>query len=368
MLSSWSKDVCIQLLQEAPFLADIFVRIPIRTDPQLAELILSLKEGHPQFFVPSGLQASAGTTASVIHHLYHLLFQHPALAWHGQEDVPLHLAMDSVVNQQLPADLRAVSPAYSVPASFPEHANLFEAWTWWTLHAELALTEHLEAINDHTHWKANPAATHKPVLPIHTQWPLPSRIEAIIQEDQTAMGSLNWQQQLIQKNSTTAATHLTWTTRKASRRYGTQPGVRIRSRGNLAIILDTSGSMSLEDINAFFAFLPQITRFYRQIQIVESDYQVRKSYTYTGITPTIISGRSDTFFQPALDFVLQNHRPDAIWYVTDGQASPPQVKGAIPIFWVLCGDLPNPEQLSSLPGQKILMNHPPKRGVMELRS
>lgn len=363
MLNSWSRQVCTELLRDAPYLADLFVRIPAVIHPDVTDCILSLKEGHPQFLISSHLQFSPATTARVYHHLLHMLFQHDRFDRTHDGDQALHLAMDTIVNQEIPSRWQPFLPTCRLPDQFPSTPNLYQAWRWWTVHPDRIQPCHLLAIEEHHYWRYQPSSNSPLPPPIQSTWPLPARWKQIQDEDRALQEGLTWQNRLLQHNSKTTATHLTWTTRKASRRYGTQPGIRIRSRGDLAIILDTSGSMTDMDIHAFFSFLPQMQQFYRHIRIIESDHIVRKVYSYSGQKPDSISGRSDTSFQPALDFVIRNEHPDVIWYVTDGNAIPPRYSASIPLYWVLCGDRADEAHLSRLPGIRILMNHRPMLDV-----
>ncbi|MCF8237252.1 MAG: VWA-like domain-containing protein [Saprospiraceae bacterium] len=352
-------------MKQAPFLADLFIRIPIQSTPLSDQLTLSIQKGHPCFQPPSDPSFTPALLCKSYHHLLHLALAHPLLSASMYDDVTWHLALDSIVNQQIPLAVREYDPACTLPAQFPPEASLFQAWTWWSQHLHEATPQTLSALGEHQLWR-EPDRT----LTLSTvqSWLCPSTmpepVQHIREESFGLMEGLAWQECLINISGSSSSTRLTWTTRKASRRYGTHPGIRIRSRGSLVVILDTSGSMKPADLNAIFGFLPEVQRYYRKIHIVESDFKVRQSYLYQGQTPGHIEGRGDTFFQPALDYVQQHLRPDNIWYVTDGRGVAPRIKTPTPLAWILCGDRPPLDELTSFPGILVPVNIPPTVGVI----
>ncbi len=359
--------MCIELLGKAPILADLFIRIPVQLHPISDQLTLSIQKGHPCFQPPSDPTFTPALLCKAYHHLLHLLLEHPLLSSPFKDDIAWHLALDSIVNQQIPPDVHREVPTYTLPLDFPPQATLFQAWIWWSAHLDDVDPHRLTAIQEHQLW--TDAVQLSTLTPLHS-WlrnaSLPEPIQHIREETYAMMDGLAWQRRLIQINGGAASTRLTWTSRKASRRYGTHPGIRIRSRGSLVIILDTSGSMAPSDIQAIFGFLPEMKQYYRQIHIVESDFQVRRSYPYQGHPPAVIEGRGDTFFQPALDYVQEHLHPDSIWYVTDGRGVAPRVSTLAPLSWILCGDHPALEEMGSFPGNLVPVNIPPTPGVVSL--
>ncbi len=365
MPTSWSKFVCVELLGKAPYLADLFIRIPIHNNSISDRLTLSIQKGHPVFYPPSDPDPSPALLAKAQHHLLHLMLDHPHLTASFSHDRAWHLALDNMVNQHIPPQLRQDDPALSIPPGFPAGSSLFQAWNWWSQQDPEEYPHLLTAIAEHQLWTGTPGQEVDTIIQssLKTQ-SFPEHILQLREETFALLEGLSWQQRLIQISGSSASTRLSWTSRKASRRYGTHPGIRIRSRGSLVVILDTSGSMSPSDLNAIFTFLPEMQQYYRQIHIVESDHQVRRSYPYQGQPPERIEGRGDTFFQPALDYVQQHFQCDAIWYVTDGRGTAPRVKSPVPLSWILCGDRPALDEMDSFPGILIPVNIPPTPGVL----
>ena len=366
MHSGWSRHVLMALMNKLPYLVDLFVRIPVTEDPAGQHIVLTFEGGHPLFILPSPLPAPDQLICQISHHLHHLLLQHPFLAQPDHPDTAWHLALDAVVDQLTPPEWKRFQSASDDSTGPAPQSSLFQTWSWFASHPHLANRHQIEAIAEHRLWK-HPVAP--PQVSAFSNGPgvqeLPDEALGLIDEQRQLINALQWRSRLTTRAAGSAMTRLTWTHHRRSRRYGTFPGIRISSRGELVIILDTSGSMSSRDIHAFFEFLPHMSRIYGRIIMVEADYKVRAIYPYRRQTPHDLIGRGDTFFQPAIDAVLTTRRPDAIWYVTDGQSTPPHYSATIPLTWLICGDHAERSHLDQFPGNYLFMkNKPATSGVI----
>lgn len=146
-------------------------------------------------------------------------------------------------------------------------------------------------------------------------------------------------------------TFLQNTLRKPSRRYGVNPGIRIRNKHKLLVILDTSASVADEAIQAFFQEIQQTWRLGAEISILECDTQINNVYLYRGKTPKVLSGRGGTHFDAALKYANQQSNANALLYFTDGMGPAPLVQCRKPLLWVIVGKA----SVEHLPGRKILI-------------
>lgn len=144
-----------------------------------------------------------------------------------------------------------------------------------------------------------------------------------------------WQQALQQLVGRAQATRLRPTLRRASRRYGTVPGLQLQRLRRLAVVVDTSGSVSAELVHAFFAEIKDLWRRGVELVVVECDDRVRRTYPYRGQPPTTAAGGGNTNFDPALIWCNQAERLDGVVYFTDGQADPPCIASRRPLLWVV---------------------------------
>lgn len=348
------------LMNKLPYLVDLFVRIPAVEDPACPHIILHYEGGHPRFLLPSPLPSPDELVTQITHHLFHILLEHPHLDHPDVHDPAWHLALDSMVDQLTPPEWRRFAPSED-PATMPDPAaTLFQDWTWFASHPDQVDPNRIMAIEEHQHWRHLDSPIRQILLPGQpTVAALPEKLLRKIAEHHQLIDSLQWRTRLTSRSAGSTTTRLTWTHHQRSRRYGTYPGVKIQSRGELAIILDTSGSMDPPDIRAFFEFLPVISRIYGRITMVEADHQVRAIYPYRRQVPRQLTGRGDTFFQPAIDEVLRTLQPDAIWYVTDGQGPPPRYSAPIPLTWLICGDHAEKAHLRQFPGNYLYIKNKP---------
>ena len=168
---------------------------------------------------------------------------------------------------------------------------------------------------------------------------------------QTSKPAQDWRRILRLFVGAGQRTFLQNTLHKPSRRYGTNPGLRIRNKHKLLVALDTSASISEEALQAFFQEIQRLWRLGTEILIVECDTQINNVYLYRGKMPTVVSGRGDTNFDAALEYANIHSNADAVVYFTDGKGPASPVKCRKPLLWMILGNA----SVEHLPGRKILI-------------
>lgn len=149
---------------------------------------------------------------------------------------------------------------------------------------------------------------------------------------------IDWRRVIRLFTSSSRKTKISNTLRRPSKRYGTYPGIKVKRLHRLAVIIDTSGSVSEQALGEFFAEVRAIWRQGSHVTIVEADTAVRRSWEYRGESPPSSSGRGGTRFDPALSWVADAIPPfDAAVYFTDGLAAAPSVRPGCDVLWVLTG-------------------------------
>ncbi len=168
--------------------------------------------------------------------------------------------------------------------------------------------------------------------------------------------NVNWRRVLRLFAASSSRTQLKNTIRRPSKRYGTTPGIKIQRKQKLLVAVDTSGSVSNEELKEFFGELYHIWKQGAEIFIVECDVIIHNKYFYKGKPPTVISGRGGTDFNAPLTFANDEYQPDAIIYFTDGFASEPYVISRKPILWMITSQGISHNSWEFLPGRKVKMN------------
>jgi predicted metal-dependent peptidase len=151
-----------------------------------------------------------------------------------------------------------------------------------------------------------------------------------------------WNQVLRMFVATATDSILDYTQKRVSRRFGTRPGTRKGDVLDLAVIIDTSGSMSLNHIGLLWAEVFWIWKNGANVTVYECDTHVHKPIKYYGKWDGKVHGRGGTYFDLALEAVEKNRHNAAI-YFTDGFAPKVERRFRIPVLFVLTTDL-SPEQ------------------------
>jgi predicted metal-dependent peptidase len=116
---------------------------------------------------------------------------------------------------------------------------------------------------------------------------------------------------------------------------GILPGRHRRaSRPRVMAVLDTSGSISPAELEAFDGELARIARRH-PVHVVECDCTIHRNYRYRGRLGQV-EGGGGTDFRPALEpGFLRRLRADLVVYLTDGYGPAPDKPPYVPVIWCL---------------------------------
>lgn len=143
------------------------------------------------------------------------------------------------------------------------------------------------------------------------------------------------------------------TRRKYNKRYEDNPGLKIKPRRHILVALDTSGSVSTNELNEFLHEIYHIQKTGTEITIAQADTSISHIGTYNHRVPFTIHGRGGTSFHPVLEYYNKNtHKYTCLVYLTDGEApAPPAARGRM--LWVMSSQSNiNPELI----GPQIKLN------------
>jgi predicted metal-dependent peptidase len=148
----------------------------------------------------------------------------------------------------------------------------------------------------------------------------------------------DWRTMLRLFGTSGTSTYLKPTIMSPSRRFGTVPGVRIRQRQSLAVVIDTSGSIGDAELEAFFREIHALWRLGVEVTVIECDAAVSDGgvWKYTGHRRREPEGGGGTDFDPAIRYA--NTKPfDGVVYLTDGFGSR-TVASRWRMLWMLTTD------------------------------
>lgn len=128
------------------------------------------------------------------------------------------------------------------------------------------------------------------------------------------------------------------TRRKESIRFPESAGIKHKKKVSILVAVDTSGSVSNEELKDFFNEITYIYKAGARITILECDARISANYEYTGKWTGKVHGRGGTDFQPVIDY-YRNNKKDyaALVYFTDGECRIPK-NVPMDTIWVITSE------------------------------
>jgi predicted metal-dependent peptidase len=141
--------------------------------------------------------------------------------------------------------------------------------------------------------------------------------------------------------------------RKDNKRYSANPGLKIKFKNHICVGVDTSGSVSTNELKEFMNELHHMHKTGHKITVVQCDTEIVDISDYNPKKNWDIKGRGGTSFQPVIDHYNEpRNNYTALIYLTDGEAYVPDdcPKNAL---WVHSSVS---EINTELPGYRIQLN------------
>ena len=161
-------------------------------------------------------------------------------------------------------------------------------------------------------------------------------IQAINKIKSTFRTNVNWRRslRLFAQNSTHSSIKLT--NKRVSKRFYTRPGIKIKRSEKILVAIDTSGSISQQEIEVFFSEIDKIYSLWAEVDILECDAKVQAFYEYKGKIPDTVCGRGGTDFDPVIQFLNESKiNYDGCIYLTDGYGPEPKIRPRKKMLWVV---------------------------------
>ena len=129
------------------------------------------------------------------------------------------------------------------------------------------------------------------------------------------------------------------TRKKDSLRFPDCAGIKYKKKTHIMVAIDTSGSVSNEELCDFFSEINNIYKAGAAITIVEFDHALQKQYEYTGKWDGSIHGRGGTSFEEPVE-LYNSVRKDyqSLIMFTDGYADIDRIKPQGQVIWIITSD------------------------------
>ena len=142
--------------------------------------------------------------------------------------------------------------------------------------------------------------------------------------------------------------------RKYNKRYTQMAGLKIKFKNHILVGVDTSGSVSTDELKEFMNELGHMHKTGHQITVAQCDMNIQDISIFNPKKEWDIKGRGGTDFQPVIDeYNKTRGKYTALIYLTDGEAGTPDdcPKNALWVHSTQC------DINEDLPGLKIQINN-----------
>jgi predicted metal-dependent peptidase len=150
--------------------------------------------------------------------------------------------------------------------------------------------------------------------------------------------SYDWKSYLRRFSATSTKIYTKKTRRKLNKRYEDNPALKIKTRKHILVGVDTSGSVSKDDLIEFFNEIYHIHKTGSQVSIAECDTSIKRVYEYKGKTPEFVKGRGGTDMNPFIEYVNKHKEYSNLIILTDGFIPKRSINTFKPLLTVVCSD------------------------------
>jgi predicted metal-dependent peptidase len=178
---------------------------------------------------------------------------------------------------------------------------------------------------------------------------VPGEIEGLIVIEEILKPKFDWRGYIRRYTGVSTKIFTKKLRRKDNKRYSDNPGLKIKMRQKMLLGIDTSGSVSDNELKEFMNEIYHLHKAGVDITIIQCDTKINSIEDYKGKFELKVSGRGGTDFDPVLEYYMQHKEYTSLIYFTDGECNT-SLKPNKDILWVLSE---RSELNNSLPGKVI---------------
>ena len=164
---------------------------------------------------------------------------------------------------------------------------------------------------------------------------LESFIDGILAETEP---SYDWRSYFRRFAGTSTRTYTKKTRRKLNKRFQENPALKIKTKKNVLVGIDTSGSVSDKNLIEFFTEIQHMYKTGVAITIAEGDAGIHNIYEYKGEMPNFVTGRGGTDMNPFIEYFNKHKEFNSLIILTDGYIGSNTVKSFKPTIMVITAD------------------------------
>lgn len=169
---------------------------------------------------------------------------------------------------------------------------------------------------------------------IKSRGTVPGEIQGLIVLDTIIPPKFNWRNYIRRFTGVSTKVFTKKLRRKDNKRFSDNPGLKIKMRQKMLLAIDTSGSVSNDELKEFMNEIYHLYKAGVDITIIQCDTQIRSIEDYKGKFELNALGRGGTEFDPVLEYYMAHREYTSLIYFTDGECDT-SMKPNKDILWVL---------------------------------
>jgi len=165
---------------------------------------------------------------------------------------------------------------------------------------------------------------------------IPSGLESLLKELMKPHKEVfNWKAYFRRLLGTMYDVNIKTTRCKPSKRFEMAAGIKHKKKSKILVAVDTSGSVSDEELGEFFSEIRYIYKAGANITIMEFDVKIQKTYEYSGKFTGKIHGRGGTDFNPPVNYYAKHLKEySSMVMFSDGECPLPE-KSPKGMVWII---------------------------------
>jgi predicted metal-dependent peptidase len=180
---------------------------------------------------------------------------------------------------------------------------------------------------------------------------VPGFVEELLKSFQLKKPKFDWKSYVRKFVGFTINYNIKRSRSKVNKRFEENPGLKLQRKKHIMVAIDTSGSVSLEELKEFMNEINHIHKTGSDVTVVQADTRINSIKKFNPKEEIKIAGRGGTSFEEVLEHFNESKDYTVGIYFTDGECNTNQ-KIKKPFLWVLSS---KSQDNSTLPGKRIIL-------------
>lgn len=168
---------------------------------------------------------------------------------------------------------------------------------------------------------------------------IPGELSEIIKALKDKPPVFNWKKYFRRLVGNAITSEIQLTRMRPSKRLPDAKGIRLKRKPKILVAVDTSGSISSNDLAEFFGEIHHIYKSGVNVDVIEFDTKIQKEFSYRAGTEVIATGRGGTEASCAIDhYNERKNKYSTLIIFTDGYLSTFDLPKCQSLIWVITKD------------------------------